>query len=174
MVQLSRAAARSNPSRASPSNRQNLMRREKSTRTASFVRNLAHPISILSLSMATIFACGAVGVNAADFTRQRAGSGLAYRPSIQVELRESLSSENSQPADSLLAGFYAARDFAPVWIGSFEAERMAEEVRAALREAPRNGLSSADYASPTLRRELTSRNGREAVEYEIALTKSLL
>jgi len=124
--------------------------------------------------MATIFACGAVGVNAADFTRQRAGSGLAYRPSIQVELRESLSSENSQPADSLLAGFYAARDFAPVWIGSFEAERMAEEVRAALREAPRNGLSSADYASPTLRRELTSRNGREAVEYEIALTKSLL
>jgi murein L,D-transpeptidase YcbB/YkuD len=73
----------------------------------------------------------------------------------------------------LLARFYEARDFQPVWSGSAEAASMAGEIRAALRKVDEHGLRNADYAATASRWNAPPAAGREAAEYDLSLTADL-
>src|SRR5262249_43639000 len=65
-------------------------------------------------------------------------------------------------------------DYAPIWSGSPDAEKMAEEVHAALLAADRQGLRSTDYASAASRWNAPRKEAREAAEYDLSLTADLL
>jgi murein L,D-transpeptidase YcbB/YkuD len=80
----------------------------------------------------------------------------------------------ARPMREVLARFYEARDFQPVWGGSAEAARMAGEIRATLKKADEQGLRAADYAAALSRWDAPPAAGREAAEYDLSLTADLL
>ena len=80
----------------------------------------------------------------------------------------------ARPMRDLLARFYEAHDFKPVWSGSAEAAGIAGEVRATLRKAYEQGLRTADYAVTASRWGAAPAAGREAAEYDLSLTADLL
>ncbi|HTW35762.1 MAG TPA: L,D-transpeptidase family protein [Rhizomicrobium sp.] len=66
--------------------------------------------------------------------------------------------------------FYAARDFRLVWSGDDEAEERAAVVRQALEHADRQGLRPGDYLSDPVRWADEPKPGRDAADYDVALT----
>ncbi len=58
--------------------------------------------------------------------------------------------EEAGVAPPALAAFYAARDYAPIWIGPSDPSPRAEELLAALRNAPEEGLAGEDYGVPAI------------------------
>jgi murein L,D-transpeptidase YcbB/YkuD len=136
---------------------------------------------MLTLAIAAL-AAGGTGDSGAAFGQSARGGFpiVEHRATARSELREILMSQDSQSSSALpsmhdlLAGFYAARDFRPVWTGSADAREMANEVRAALLEAGRQGLRSADYAATASRWDAPPAEGREAAEYDLSLTRDLI
>ena len=69
--------------------------------------------------------------------------------------------------------FYAARDFRLVWSGDDEAEERVAIVRQALEHADRQGLRPSDYLSDLARWADEPKPGRDAADYDVALTAAL-
>ena len=128
-------------------------------------------LRVLTLTTAALVAAGAGNVfgrtsgEAIASVEQLSGTGAELRVILRGEAR---------PMRDLLARFYEAHDFQPVWSGSAEAASMAGEVRATLRKAGEQGLRTADYAATASRWNAAPAAGREAAEYDLSLTADLL
>ena len=118
-------------------------------------------------------ATGAVARNAIrgdEIVNSTGRTEAALSEILQGEIgQQSLGS--SELAHQLLA-LYAAREFRPIWTGSVRAKKSAEEVRAALGLADRQGLKAADYKLPET--PASPNPNREAAEYDIELSRALL
>ena len=131
-------------------------------------------IRILYFIVATLLTTSLANTGAVAQSSRSAPFSAQIRSSTQSELREILSSDTQRTAaDEATAAFYAARGFQPVWTGSAEAERMAEQVRAALQSAEEQGLRRADYGATAARWDSIPSPGRDAAEYDLSLTKDL-
>ena len=130
-----------------------------------------HLIRVLTLATTALVAAGAG--NVFGRTSAEATSSVEQQSGTGAELQAILRGE-ARPMRDVLTRFYAARDFQPVWSGSAEAASMADEVRAALRKADEQGLRPADYAATASRWNTAPAAGREAAEYDLALTADLL
>lgn len=128
-------------------------------------------LRVLTLTTAALVAAGAG--NGFGRTSGEAASSVEQQSGTGAELRMILRGE-ARPMRDVLARFYEARDFQPVWSGSAEAASRAGEVRAALRNADEQGLRAADYAATASRWNAAPAAGREAAEYDLALTADLL
>jgi murein L,D-transpeptidase YcbB/YkuD len=82
----------------------------------------------------------------------------AFPPSVRNQLRT----------------FYDSRGFRPVWNGGSPELERAEEALGVLAHAEDHGLNREDYSSPAEHKRKGPRSGREAAEYEIALTEAML
>ena len=128
-------------------------------------------LRVLTLTTAALVATGTG--NVFGRTSGEATSSVERQSGTGAELQVILHGEAS-PMRDLLARFYEAHDFQPVWGGSAEAARMAGEVHAALRKADEQGLRTADYAATASRWNAAPAAGREAAEYDLSLTADLL
>jgi murein L,D-transpeptidase YcbB/YkuD len=128
-------------------------------------------IRVLIFITAVLVATGAG--NVFGRTSGEASAPVEQESGTGAELQLILHGE-ARPMRDLLARFYEARDFRPVWSGSAEAARMAGEVRATLRKAGEHGLRAADYAAAASRWSAAPAAGREAAEYDLSLTSDLL
>ncbi len=69
--------------------------------------------------------------------------------------------------------FYAARDFRLVWSGDDDADERVATVRQALEHADRQGLRPRDYLGDLARWDAGAKPGRDAADYDVALTTAL-
>jgi murein L,D-transpeptidase YcbB/YkuD len=120
-------------------------------------------VALAAIGAGNVF--GRTSVEAVSSVERQAGTGAELQMILRGEAR---------PMRDVLARFYEARDFQPVWSGSAEAARMADEVRAALRKADEQGLRAADYAATASRWNAAPAARREAAEYDLSLTADLL
>lgn len=77
------------------------------------------------------------------------------------------------PVKAAVAAFYEAHDYKLVWSGSEEAAERAETVKRVLAHADEQGLKSGNYLSPLARWGDAPDAGRDAAEYDVALTQAL-
>ena len=128
-------------------------------------------LRVLTLTAAALVATGAGNVfgrtsgEATSSVEQQSGTGAELQAILRDEAR---------PMRDVLARFYEAHAFQPVWSGSAEAASMAGEVRATLWKAGEQGLRTADYAATASRWNAVPAAGREAAEYDLSLTADLL
>ncbi len=74
----------------------------------------------------------------------------------------------------LLATFYQARDFQPVWSGDETANARAAHVRDVLEHAEDQGLRNIDYATGFAKWSGPPRQGADAAKFDVAVTAALL
>ena len=134
-------------------------------------RAAMHLLRVLTLTTVALVTAG--GGNAFGRTSGEATSSVEQQSGTGAELQVTLRGE-ARPMRDVLAKFYEARDFQPVWSGSAEAASRAGEVRAALRNADEQGLRTADYAATASRWNAAPSGAREAAEYDLSLTADLL
>lgn len=78
------------------------------------------------------------------------------------------------PYRRAMQGFYAARDYRPLWFSSVVPRPAAAELVAALRASDREGLDPAAYQPTELRRDCLENRPEDPVRCELRLTTSLL
>lgn len=139
------------------------------TRTT-FRPNLATNTWLLRLAFVLVLTVAGGGA--------RADSDVGDSETTRDSLRELLSSSDIatkkpssvQPA---VAAYYTDHGNKPIWTGSDDALARAAMVRSVLEKAYLQGLRSSDYVSGLARWKKQPTDGRDAAQYDVALTTAL-
>jgi murein L,D-transpeptidase YcbB/YkuD len=130
-----------------------------------------------------IFLCALAWASFAFVTVARSGDGIftSADDDTGTSLQDVVSANDSDLTPTTREGlvktqvqaFYAARDFRLVWSGDDNADERVAVVRQALEHADRQGLRPSDYLSDLARWDDGPKPGRDAADYDVALTTAL-
>ena len=147
------------------------------------MRFLAARATPRTLWTSWIFLCALTWTSFAFVTVARSGGGIfaSADDDAGTSLQDIVSANDSDKTPTTRQGivkaqvqaFYAARDFRLVWSGDDEAEERIAVVRQALEHADRQGLRPNDYLSDLARWADEAKPGRDAADYDVALTTAL-
>ena len=102
----------------------------------------------------------------------------ATQAAIEKTLAAQPASADRSPSSKLLRDevveFYATRHFKPAWTESEAADQRAARVIWTLEHADQQGLRSADYPTGAASSDEPPQAGRDAAEYDLTITRSLL
>jgi murein L,D-transpeptidase YcbB/YkuD len=130
-----------------------------------------------------IFLCALTWASVAFVPTARGGDGIFASADDDTggSLQDIVSANDSDKTPTSRQGivkaqvqaFYAARDFRLVWSGDEDAEERVAIVRQTLEHADRQGLRPSDYLSDLAQWGDEPKPGRDAADYDVALTAAL-
>ncbi len=147
------------------------------------MRFIARSAMPRSLWTSWIFLCALTWASCALVTVARSAGGIfaSAGDDTGAPLQDLVSANDSDKTPTSRQGivkaqvqaFYAARDFRLVWSGDDDAQERVAIVRQALEHADRQGLRPNDYLSDLARWSDAPMPGRDAADYDVALTTAL-
>jgi len=147
------------------------------------MRFIARTAMPRSLWTSWIFLCALTWASLAFVANARSGEGAFASADDDpgTSLQDIVSANDSDKTPTTRPGivkaqvqaFYAARDFRLVWSGDDDAQERVAVVRQALEHADRQGLRPSDYLSDLARWGDAPMPGRDAADYDVALTTAL-
>lgn len=124
-------------------------------------------LSMASVAFVTVARSGGIFSSADD------DAGTSLQDIVSANDSDTTAPTREGLVKAQVQAFYAARDFQLVWSGDEDAEERVAVVRQALEHADRQGLRPSDYLSDLARWGDEPKPGRDAADYDVALTTAL-